>query len=429
MAKIRDLNVIARTSVLAYPDSGKSIPEIADELNVEMIMEGSVRIAGDELRVTVQLIDGATNTHLWTEVYPGDLSDIFAIQADIATRIAMALEVELLPGEQQRIGQRPTESPAAYTLYLEARSLPSDPVTAEGLLDRAIGIDLEFALAYAHKAYLYASDLRGVGRFARDGGSLVSLARDAANRALEIDPSLGIAHMALGAAHHVSSELAQAQAEYERALELSPNDSLVLAQYSTFKRYIGEYDDAISLSDSGVSIDPGNAFVVSQLGFNYLYAGDYGAASTEFMKTIDLAPTDEGAHLGLAMAEIVRGNEAVVLTELQFAEELLDPDFTALRLAQLTFAYSQLGRGLEANRFHGMLMALAEQETVPDAILAMADLGVGEHERALERLENTVRSPSTGDQIALAELKANIYGVPILEERPWRELRSRIGVL
>ncbi|MEE8094384.1 MAG: adenylyl cyclase, partial [Gammaproteobacteria bacterium] len=120
LAKIRDLNVIARTSVLGYPASGKSILEIADELNVEMVMEGSVRIAGDDVRVTVQLIDGATNTHLWTEVYPGTLSDIFAIQADIATRIAMALEAELLPSERESIQRQATNSTEAYGFYLRA---------------------------------------------------------------------------------------------------------------------------------------------------------------------------------------------------------------------------------------------------------------------------------------------------------------------
>ena len=426
---IRGLRPIARTSVLQYAGAARPITEIAHELNAESVMEGSVAYGEGRVVVSVRLIDAATGTRLWGDRYNNMFEDVFEIQEDIARNVVAALEAEFLPGEQQRIGQRRTESPAADTLYLEARSLASDPVTAEELLERAIGIDPEFALAHGHKAYLYASALRGTGRFARNGLNLVTLARDAANRALEIDPSLGIAHMALGNTHFVSGELAQAQAEYERALELSPNDSLVLALYSAFKRYIGEYDEAIGFSERGASIDPSNAFVLPQLGFNHWYARDYDAAIAAFVRTIALAPTDEGAHLGLAAAEIAKGNEDTALRELQFAAELLDPDFTALRLEQLTFAYSQLGREQEASRFHGMLMELAEQESVPEAMLGMADLAIGEHERAFERLENAVRSPSIGDQIVLGDLKANPYGVPMLEESPWRELRSRIGVL
>ncbi len=107
----------------------------------------------------------------------------------------------------------------------------------------------------------------------------------------------------------------------------------------------------------------------------------------------------------------------------------MDPNIPALRLEQLAFAYSQLGREQEARRFHRLLVELADRESVPVAMLGMAGFAIGEHDQAFQRLETAVTSPSTGDQIVLSELKANPYGVPILEESPWRELRGRIGAL
>ena len=157
LAKIRDLNVIARTTMMRYADAPPPIPEIASELNVETVMEGSVRYAGNQVRVTAQLIDGDSGTHLWTEDYDGDLADIFGIQSDIATRIAMALEAELLPSERESLEKQPTDSLDAYALFLRARNEPAGGsfggsagvVTAVTLLDAALALDPEFALAYS----------------------------------------------------------------------------------------------------------------------------------------------------------------------------------------------------------------------------------------------------------------------------------------
>jgi TolB-like protein len=132
LVKIRDMNVIARTSVLRYADTDMSIPEIADELNVETVMEGSVRYAGDQVRVTAQLIDPNTGAHIWSEEYDRDLADIFAIQSDIAERIAMALEAELLPSEQESIERQPTQSPDAYTAFLKAMAVVRNGTSVGG---------------------------------------------------------------------------------------------------------------------------------------------------------------------------------------------------------------------------------------------------------------------------------------------------------
>jgi len=151
LAKLSNLNVISRTSVVRYADSGMSIPQIAAELNVQTVMEGSVRYANNRVLVTMQLIDPETDAHLWSDSYNRDLADVFAIQADIAMNVANALRAEFSQAEQARIEAVPTDSPEAYAEYLRARAAVEYD-TAFGLLDAAIRLDPEFALAYATKA-------------------------------------------------------------------------------------------------------------------------------------------------------------------------------------------------------------------------------------------------------------------------------------
>ena len=190
LAKIRDLSVIARTSVMQYEEDPPPIPEIAEALKVEMVMEGSVRYANGRVLITAQLIDGRTGTHLWSDEYDRDLADVFAVQADIATRIAMSLEAELSLEEQQRIERVPTDSPEAYALYLRALELigprpDADDASALSLLQEAVEIDPGFAIAHARIANLYFD------------GNRDRLATVSAQRALSIDPDVGYAYITL----------------------------------------------------------------------------------------------------------------------------------------------------------------------------------------------------------------------------------------
>jgi len=424
LAKLRNLNVISRTSVVRYADSDLSIPEIADELNVETVMEGSVRYANDRVLVTIQLIDPETDAHLWSESYNRDLADVFGIQADIAMNVANSLEAEFSLAEQESIEVVPTDSPAAYALYLRSRAT-AGPASL-GYLEQAIELDPDFGLAHATKAYWYAERIEGALVNPAEAAALMPLVREHAEQALALDPTIGIAHSALANLNNVSGNLAEAQVAYERALEVSPNDPHVMALYSRFKRYAGEYDDAIRLSERSVTLGPNDQFSNIQLAFNYWYAHDYSAAVAAFQRGIKLNAADETSHIGWGFAEVSRGNYEEALRELQIAEQLR---VSSLRLAQHAFAYGQMGRAEDAARFFGLLEDLSSEEPVAEAVWAMAYFAIGDYDEAYRRLGNAVRSPLAGEQIALSELKANAYGDPLLDESRWRELRDQIGVL
>ena len=201
LAKLDALSVIARTSVLRYADGKTSLPDIARELNVQTVMEGSVRYAGDNVRITAQLIDPKTGTQLWSEAYQRKFEDIFAIQADIAMNIANALRAEFSLEEQREIERPLTTSPEAYALYLRTRTaaLASDAVLA--LLDRAIELDPSFAAAYGRRAVIYSSMLTNTvfGNAVRreDRTDVERLLRESAQRALALDPEEPLGQAAL----------------------------------------------------------------------------------------------------------------------------------------------------------------------------------------------------------------------------------------
>ncbi len=264
LVKIRALNVIARTSVLQYADAPPPISQIAAELNVGAVMECTVRYAGDAILVTAQLIDPETNSHLWSETYPGDLSDlsaVFAMQADIAINIANAIGAEFSLEEQESIEKMLTRSPAAYALYLQGLSTPE---SFPSYLDQAIALDPQFALAYAHRAILNTFNLVGVGYGLAPDEALELERRvyEDAERALAIDPTLGLAHAALAAVHQANWRGTAAEQAFQRSVELSPNDVDVLVQYAEFKRARGERDEAIRLHRRALELDPNSWFVL-----------------------------------------------------------------------------------------------------------------------------------------------------------------------
>ena len=205
LAKVSALNVIARTSMLRYADTPLTMREIAAELNVETIMEGSVRYAGDEVRITAQLIDPVTGAHLWSEAYQRKIDNIFAIQADIAMNIANAVGAEFSLAEQSALETPPTSSPAAYALYLQANdqvraTLLGSAEAALALLDRALILDPEFAGAYAAKASHYSSmfvnTVQSTAVAAADRADLERRVRENAERALALDPGNAVARLA-----------------------------------------------------------------------------------------------------------------------------------------------------------------------------------------------------------------------------------------
>ncbi|MBT5559229.1 MAG: tetratricopeptide repeat protein, partial [Proteobacteria bacterium] len=428
LAKLSKLNVISRTSMARYADSNLSIPEIAAELNVGAVMEGSVRYANDRVLVTMQLIDPETDAHLWSESYNRDLADVFAIQADIAMNVANALQAEFSVAEQHSIEAVPTESPEAYTLFLNAISFPGGTLQTLDIittyLDEAIRLDPNFALAYSAKAAYYAGAINWAPE-----DMIVEFERDAqqnADRALTLDPAMGWAHAALAVIHQVHWRWDEAEKVFEEALRLSPNDAVMLSQYSRTKRIRGDYEGAIEATRKAVDLDPHSSNARYQLGIAYRYVRNYDAAAATFREFLLMDPASGNGHLQLGNLEVSLGNWPVAEIEFQFAERLYGADIQPQRITQLALAYAQMGRGDEVERWHEALQIHEENSQVSPALWAQMYIALNDYDQAIERLEIAIDDQVRGAN-ALNDIKANPFAIAALDEPRFQTLRDQIG--
>jgi tetratricopeptide (TPR) repeat protein len=224
-ARFEDLRVVGRTSSFSFRDSDADLRTIGAALHADVILEGSVRREGNRVRITAQLIDAQDGFHRWSETYDRELGDIFAIQTEIATAIATALRVALPPEQRDRLAAVPTHDPEAYQAYLLgkqrlAKSTPASIGEGIRLLEQAIELDPNFALAHANLAigYLGLFELSD-----RPPGEMLARAQVAASKALELDEDLAEAHVAVGSVKYWRNDFEGAEAEFQRALTLNPN--------------------------------------------------------------------------------------------------------------------------------------------------------------------------------------------------------------
>jgi tetratricopeptide (TPR) repeat protein len=374
--------------------------------------------------VTAQLIDPATNSHLWSDTYPGDLSDlstIFAMQADIAMNIANAVGAEFSLEEQANLEKVPTDSPEAYAFYLKSFT-PSGGLAD---VDRALALDPNFALAHARKSMYHALSLS----YSRDVDTVESerVALESADKALALDPNLGLAYIALANIHEVYWRWGEAREAFEHAYELSPNDPFVLNSYGRFKRNIRDYSDAIRVGARAVELDPLNSGLKNQLGIAYRYAGDSEAAAQIYRQIIVLNPMYVTAYTHLGVAEATNGNYDEAVTNLRIAEEKYGGSASQVfRYAQLAMGYSMAGRREAAERMVATLEEREEESPVGDSVWALAHIALGEYDEALVRLEAAMAAPSSASYTSLVEIIANPWGDPVLEEPRFREVLDNL---
>jgi adenylate cyclase len=429
LVKISSLNVIARTSVLQYAEAPLPIPQVAAELNVGAVMECSVRFSGTAILVTAQLIDPVTNSHLWSDTYPGDLSDlsaVFAMQADIAMNIANALQAEFSSAEQERLGRQTTISAEAYTLYLRALSLNNGAEFAQqlSLLSKAIEQDPEFALAYAYKARVIASAMRfGVGRTAENEQLVI----DMAEKALSMDPTMASAQLALAVIHELNWRRVDAEIAYESALELYPNNPEVAIMYGAFKRSAGEYPEAIRLCQIAVKLDPKFNVLWHQLGVTYLHARNYDAAYGALKNSLALAPDSLGSNLELGNLYLARGDLAAARKTLLTLYQVALNTSAPVIPAWLALSYERAGLQEEAERAFGRVEELVGDNPDGSASLAIAYVAVREYDKAYEELERAISGPTPLVITAAIELKINRWNHPALDEPRFVALRDKLG--
>jgi TolB-like protein/Flp pilus assembly protein TadD/tRNA A-37 threonylcarbamoyl transferase component Bud32 len=386
LAKIHALKVVSRTSVMPFKGREQGLREIAAALQVATLLEGSVRRAGDRVRIVAQLIDAATDQHLWAETYDRQLTDIFAIQSEVALQIAAALKAELSPDERVRVGREPTRDVLAYQLYLQGRHSYirfSDAGIREAIAyyERAIERDARYALAYAGIAKAY-TELGETG--ALSPSEAYPRAKAAAERALALDGELADAHCTVGYGRMVYEfDWAGAEAEYQRALALSPNNADACDLYGRLCASLERHDEAVALYRRAQELDPLAHRVDVASGL--LRAGRHEEAVAAALQAVEVDRGHARAHSTLGWAYLRMGRKAEGLAELERAVALA-PGAT-MWLAQLGQAYAEAG---EVSRAREILKRLVEQSGttyVAPYHMAYIYTGLGEHDRAVDCLE------------------------------------------
>jgi len=292
LAQVRELEVIARTSVMSYKKKEKKAAEIARELSVGSLVEGSVRKAGNKIRVTAQLINGATEGHLWSSHYDKNLDDIFAVQSEIAEKVAGELKIRLVEFEKKTLGKKPTENTEAYTYFLRGKEKfrEDNEVSvrqALSLFEKAIELDPSFAKAYVGVAECHQF-LGGSG--GESWELATSTARTSLNRAISLDPELPEAHAALAYLHFNEDDVPGTEAEAKKALELNPNLADPYNWLSEVAAVKGDPEEMVRLNEASYRLDPIRPINIYALGTSYLWSGKEQEALEFWKKTEPIAP-------------------------------------------------------------------------------------------------------------------------------------------
>jgi TolB-like protein/Tfp pilus assembly protein PilF len=309
LSKIGDLKVISRTSVMPYRGKASSVREIGKALGVGAVLEGSVRRIGNRVRVNVQLINAETDEHMWAEDYDRDLTDVFAIQTDLAQQIVRELQAKLSPTEKAQIERRPTENGEAYLAFVQAHNLSGAFESleklreSEQLYQRAIELDPNFALAIARYSQLQSWIVHDVERTPERREK----ARALAERALQLQPDLSEAHLALGFSYYYGdTNYEAAQREFEIAQRGLPNESEVYLAIGAIQRRQGKWADSTANLEKAVSLNPKDTWPLQQLSYNYAMLRNYDAANKTLDRALALDPTAMellGVKSKLAIAE------------------------------------------------------------------------------------------------------------------------------
>jgi TolB-like protein/Flp pilus assembly protein TadD len=396
LSKISDLKVISRTSTQKYKSAPDNLREIAKQLGVANILEGSVQKAADQVRVNVQLINALNDAHLWSDIYDRKLTDIFAVESDIAKTIADTLEAKLTHTEQSAIAARPTEDNEAHELYLKGRYFfgkrtVEDLKRAIDYFNQALAKDPNYAPAYAGIADSYVL----LPEYSNESSTeLYPKARAAAEKALAIDNDLAEAHVSLGLLHGADFNLNPSKREFERALKLNPN--YAAAHYFlglTVLAPLGQLDQALAELKRAVELDPFSAIMNTNFGLCYILARRYPEAIAQLRKATELDPNFSQAHVFLGRALEVSGDSAGAIREYEKAYEVEKAHGTGAKdvgSPWLAYAYALQGEREKALQLLGQLEDLERRNGGVFAFgLAMVHLRLGQKEQAIDWLERS----------------------------------------
>ncbi len=402
LSKIADLKVISRTSTQHYKSAPENLPEIGRQLRVAHIVEGSVQKSGDAVRVNVQLLKAADDSHLWADTYDRKLTDIFAVESEIAKSIADTLQAKLSSSAKHMLASQPTENPEAHELYLKGRYFWNRR-TAENLkkaadyFQRAIDKDPKYALAYSGLADCHVL-LPLYSYFGSNPREELPKALEAARKAVELDDTLAEAHTSLARALASNLQLSGAISEFNRAIELNPNYATAHQWFGECLQSQGRVEEGLAELKRAQELDPLSLIINSLLGFAFDAAGKSDEAIAQLRKTIEIDPNFSNAHGYLGNVLEHRGQLKGAIVEYEKSNALgADPVYSA----QLARAYFLVGRKAEAQQLWDKLKSLSERQYVPAYSMAVVQLTFGNKDEAIRLLEKSYEDHAPFDSADL----------------------------
>lgn len=397
LAQIRALKVISRTSAMTYKGSSKSLPQIAKELNVDAILEGSVERFDHRVRVQAKLIRARTDVPFWTRTYDSNVSDIMTLQENVARAIVGEIQIKLTAEELRRLNKPHAVVPEAHENYLRGRYYWNQRTTA-GLqnairyLEAAVTQDPNYALAYAtlSDCYQLLPDLNG-----EEARPNYSRARTAALKALALDPSLAEAHASMAKLKEdYDWDWTGAEQDYKQAIELNPGLGNVHAWYANLLAETGRLPEAVNESRRALELDPLSAFVNSNLASILYFAGDYPAAFDQTSRTLQIDPQSARAHRNLGRIYVAQGELGKAIPEYRRAIELSPgtPEY----LGELGYIFGRQGDRKRAEAVVSQLQRDFEQGGASSYQLAVVYAGMGDKLRAMQLLEEALDERAAG---------------------------------
>ena len=426
LGTIGALRVISRTSVMRYKESDKTLPEIARELNVSHVVEGSVLRAGDQVRITTRLIDALNDQQLWSQRYQRPLKDVLALQSDVAQAIAREIEVKLKPEEQARLAGRHPVNPEAQDLYLKGRFYQrqrqesTDGVRkAIDYFQKATELDPRYALAYAGLARAYMVAAWGVDE--APPKEAMAKAQAAALRAVQLDDTLEKAHSLQGTVALNSWEWSRAKAGLQRALALNPSGRRT--SYAFYLMFVErDFDGALAQAKRALELDPLSLFSHLLPAQAYHFARRYDQAIEQYQKTLELDPNYFLARAFLGKAYADKGMYEDAIVELKKAILVSGVDLRAK--AYLAYTYALAGERGQALKILNELDDLSKHRYVSSKLRAVIHTGLGDNGQAFEWLESAYQE----HDVQLMAIKVNPVWDPLRSDPRFQDLLKKMGL-
>jgi len=425
LARIHDLRVISRTSVMRFKGTKLSVPEIARMLGVDALVEGSVIRQGNRIRVHAQLIRASTDEHLWSDEYDGELGDVLTLESEVAQSIARRVEVKVTGEERARLVTAHHVSPEVYESYLKAEdqfgksSSQAELEQSIAYFEETIGKDANFAPAYVGLANVYErlGSVRGGAPPKETHPKMMSAAR----KAIELDPDLAEPHVLLAEVYQKQWQWSDAEAEFKRALELNSNDAGAHVGYAKWLLCQGRTDEALAWVQRARELDPLGGAGITPLGGVAITNGFILFHARRYDEAIRELRNDDPDHWFLGLALIANGQPDEAITVL---EKALGTDRNPAVMGVLVRAYAHAGRRREALRLVDELKRRQQTSYVAAAPFVNAYLGLGDNEQALAWLERAYQEQSNILQL----IKVHPYFDPLREDPRFKDLVHKVGL-